>query len=134
MKHQQNDAGRSVRLLRVGEQIRHIIAELLIRGDVHEPILTNNPITVSQVRVSPDLRHATVFIEPLGGIDEQGVLTALKNHARSMKGEVGKRVRLKYVPDLVFRLDDSFNEASRIDAILRSDKVRQDLASNDPDE
>lgn len=128
MKHSNADGGRSVRLLRVGEQIRHVVAELLMRGDVHDPVLLDHPVTVSHVKVSPDLRHATVFIEPLGGVDEDAVLLALRGHARFLKGEVGKRVRTKYVPDLVFRLDDSFNEATRIDSLLRSERIRRDLA------
>lgn len=128
MKHSNADGGRSVRLLRVGEQIRHVVAELLMRGDVHDPVLLDHPVTVSHCKVSPDLRHATLFIEPLGGVDEDAVLQALRGHARFLKGEVGKRVRTKYVPDLVFRLDDSFNEATRIDNLLRSERIRRDLA------
>lgn len=127
MRYQQTEGGKSVRLLRVGEQLRHVLAELLARGDVQDDVLATHSVTVTQVKVSPDLRHATVFVEPLGGADEEAVLGALKRHARFLKGELGHRVRMKYMPDLVFRLDDSFATANRIDALLRSPKVARDL-------
>jgi ribosome-binding factor A len=127
MKRSQDQAGRSVRLLRVGEQIRHILADLLMRGDVHDDVLETASITVSAVRVSPDLRHATVYVEPLGGKDEAAVLEALKRHAGFLKGEVGQRLHTKYTPQLRFEIDASFAEGDRIEALLRSDKIRRDL-------
>jgi len=128
MRQQNNDTGRSVRLLRVGEQVRHVLSEVLARGNVQDEVLSKHPVTVTEVRVSPDLRHATVFIVPLGGSDEEEVLKALRRNARYLKGEVGHRLRtMKYTPNLVFRVDDSFNEASKIDSLLRDPRVAQDL-------
>lgn len=127
MKHNSTQGGRSVRTLRVGEEIRHVLAEVLMRGEVHDDVLDSHPVTVSEVRVSPDLRHATVFVEPLGGQDEELVLGALRRRASYLKGLVGKRIRLKFVPNLHFHLDESFGEASHIGKVLQSDKVRQDL-------
>lgn len=129
MRYQQTGGGRSVRLLRIGEQIRHILSELLTRGDIHDDVVAAHAITVTEVRVTPDLRHATVFIEPLGGANEQAVLDAMKRNARFIKGEVGHRMTMKYTPDLSFRLDDSFAEANKIDRLLRSPKVARDLVS-----
>jgi ribosome-binding factor A len=127
MKHKADKAGKSVRLLRVGEEIRHMLASLLARGDVHDDVIASHSITVTEVRVSPDLRHATVFVEPLGGADEAEVLEALKRHARFIKGEIGRQLRTKYTPDLAFRLDDSFANATRIDSLLRSPRISRDL-------
>lgn len=127
MKKSQDPAGRNVRLLRVGEEIRHILADILMRGDVHDDVLQANPTTVTEVRVSPDLRHATAYVEPLGGRNEADVLAALKRHAGFLKGEVGHRLRTKYTPQLRFEIDGSFAEGDRIESLLRSDKVRRDL-------
>ncbi len=127
MRYAENKQGKSVRLLRVGEQIRHVIAELLARGQVHDEVIAAHPITVSEVRVSPDIRHATVFIQPLGGIDQKPVLAALQHHAKYLKGEVGHRLSTKYTPELKFLLDESFNQAKHIDDLLRDPKVAQDL-------
>jgi ribosome-binding factor A len=127
VKRQQTSGGPSVRLLRVGEEIRHFLADLLARGEVRDDVLESHTITVTQVKVSPDLRHATVYVEPLGGVDEAPVLEALKRHARYLKGALGKTLRTKYTPELVFRLDDTFANASRIDALLRSPRVARDL-------
>lgn len=122
---------RSVRLLRVGEQVRHILSELLMRGDVHDPVLAAHSVSVTEVRMSPDLRHATVFVKPLLGADEADVLAALKRNARWLRGEVAKRVNLKYSAQLKFLPDESFDEATRIDSLLRSPKVSQDLGQED---
>ncbi len=127
MRYTEDKKGKSVRLLRVGEQIRHVIAEILARGQVHDEVIAAHPITVSEVRVSPDIRHATVFIQPLGGIDQKPVLEALKHHAKYLKGEVGHRLSTKYTPELKFLLDESFNQAKHIDDLLRNPKVSQDL-------
>jgi ribosome-binding factor A len=119
--------GGSIRLLRVGEEIRHILSDVLARGHLRDDVLDTHSITVSQVKVSPDLRHATVFVEPLGGADEAAVLEALNRHARALKGQLGRQLTTKYIPDLAFRTDDTFANAMRIDALLRSPKVARDL-------
>ena len=129
MRSQRDDQGKSVRTLRVGEQMRHALAEVLARGDVRDDVLERHIVSVTEVRVSPDLRHATVFIQPLGakGAEADAVITALKRNVRYLKGEVAKRVNTKYAAELHFRLDETFDEASRIDAILRSPQVARDL-------
>lgn len=127
MRSQRDDQGKSVRLLRVAEQIRHALAELLMRGEIHDDVLSAQVVSVTEVRVSPDLRHATVFVKALGSREEEAVLTALRRNVRYMRGHVARAINTKYTPDLVFRLDESFDEASRIDALLRSDKVARDL-------
>ena len=121
--------GRSVRLLRVGEQVRHALSEVLMRGDVHDDVLASHSVSVTEVRMSPDLRHATVFVKPLLGGDEAEVLAALKRNVRYLKGEVARRVNTKYAADLKFLADESFDEGGRIDALLRDPKVARDLES-----
>lgn len=127
MRTRRDDQGKSVRLLRVAEQIRHSLAELLMRGEIHDDVLSAHVVSVTEVRVSPDLRHATVFVKTLGSKEEDAVLLALRRNGRYMRGHVARAINTKYTPDLVFRLDESFDEASRIDALLRSDKVARDL-------
>jgi ribosome-binding factor A len=127
MKHKSDTAGKSVRLLRVGEEIRHVLANIFMRGDIHDDVIAAHSITVTEVRVSADLRHATVFVEPLGGADETEVLGALKRNARFIKGEVGRHLSTKYTPELAFRLDESFAKAGAIEALLKSPKVSRDL-------
>jgi ribosome-binding factor A len=129
MKHRADTAtaGKSVRLLKIGEEIRHILSGILMRGDVHDDVLAKHSITVTEVRVSPDIRHATVFFEPLGGFDEEAVLAALKKASRYLKGEVGHKLKTRYVPELHFQLDHSFDEATHIETLLRAPKVKQDL-------
>jgi ribosome-binding factor A len=119
--------GPSQRALRVGELIRHVLAELLSRGDVRDEVLERHVITIPEVRMSADMRLATVYVIPLGGKDTGLVLDALDRNKRYIKGEVARRVNLRYAPDIRFRRDDSFEEASRIDALLQSEKVRRDL-------
>jgi len=119
--------GRSVRVLRVGEQVRHVLSEILARGDVHDEILTKHAISITEVRVSPDLRNATVFFKPLLGADEDKVLAALKKNVRYLRGEVSKRVKTKYACALKFLIDESFDEGGHIDKLLRDPKVAQDL-------
>ncbi|MGZ8997281.1 MAG: 30S ribosome-binding factor RbfA [Allosphingosinicella sp.] len=125
--------GRSVRLLRVGEQIRHALSEVLMRGDVHDDTLASHSVSITEVRMSPDLRHATVFVKPLLGADEAEVLAALKRHVRFLKGEVARRVNTKYAASLKFVADESFDEGSRIDRILRDPKVARDLTAEGDD-
>lgn len=119
-------SGPTQRQLRVGELIRHALAEMLARGDIHDDVLAKHVITVPEVRLSPDLKLATAYIMPLGGEDVAPVLKALDGHKRYIRGEIAHRVSLKYAPDIRFRQDESFAEAARIDALLDSDKVRQD--------
>lgn len=119
--------GRSVRLLRIGEQVRHAIAEVIGRGDLRDDLLARTIVSVSEVRVSPDLRHATVFIKVLGGGDDQPVVKALATHARYLRGEVARKLATKYTPDLRFRADESFDAGARIDAILRRPAIARDL-------
>ncbi len=118
---------RSVRLLRVGEQVRHVLSELLQRGEVHDDTLARHLVSVTEVRMSPDLRHATVFVKPLLGEDEEAVLKALRTNTAFFQREVAARVRTKYAAKLKFLPDESFEEGDRIDAILRSPEVARDL-------
>jgi ribosome-binding factor A len=119
-------AGPSQRQLRVGELVRHKIAEMLSRGDIHDDVLASHVVSIPEVRMSPDLKLATVFVMPLGGRDGKPVLEALERNKRYIRGEVAHAVNLKFAPDLRFRFDDTFEEGSRIDALLASPKVRQD--------
>jgi ribosome-binding factor A len=127
MKRNETPEGRSVRLLRVGEQVRHILSELLARGEVHDEILAGHSVSINEVRMSPDLRHATVFVRSLGGEDEEAVLAALRRHGRFLKGEVAHRMTTKYAADLKFLRDESFAESSKIDELLRSPRIARDL-------
>ena len=125
--------GSSQRQQRVAELVRHALAEVLSRGDVQDPVLTSHVVTVPEVRMSPDLRLATAYIIPLGGRDEKPVLEALDRHRKVLRQEVARRVNLKFAPDLRFRRDETFDEASRIDALLRSEKVQADIAKPERD-
>ena len=118
--------GPSQRQLRVAEMIRHKLADMLTRGDIHDDVLAGHVITIPEVRMTPDLRTATVYVMPLGGKDVQVVIKALATHARFIRGEVARAVNLKFAPELRFRQDQSFEEATRIDRLLDSPKVRQD--------
>ena len=119
-------SGPSQRQLRVGELIRHALAEMLARGDIHDDVLAKHVVTVPEVRLSPDLKLATCYIMPLGGLDIAPVLKALEANKRYLRGEIAHRVKLKYAPDLRFRADESFAEAERIDALLDTEAVRRD--------
>ncbi|WAC22404.1 30S ribosome-binding factor RbfA [Blastomonas sp. SL216] len=123
--------GRSVRVLRVGEQVRHVLSELLARGEVHDDVLTSTTVSVTEVRMSPDLRHATVFVKPLLGKDEDVVLKALRTNTAFFQKEVASRVRTKYAAKLKFLADDSFDTGSHIDKLLSAPKVAQDLGKDD---
>jgi ribosome-binding factor A len=127
MRKTETAEGRSVRLLRIGEQVRHALSDILMRGDVHDETLASHLISVTEVRMSPDLRHATVFVKPLLGQDEEVVLKALRTHTAFFQKEVARRVVTKYAAKIKFLADESFDEGGRIDAILRSPKVAQDL-------
>jgi ribosome-binding factor A len=128
MARQQALRGPSQRQLRVGEILRHALAELLLRGEIADPELEKHKVTVTEVRLSPDLRNATVYIVPFGGAgDAKAVRSILAKHQRFLRGELAKRVDLKYMPNLLFQIDATFDEAERIDAILRSPTVSRDL-------
>ena len=127
MRKVETAEGRSVRLLRVGEQVRHVLSEVLARGDVHDETLQSHLVSVTEVRMSPDLRHATVFVKPLLGQDEEVVLKALRTNTAYLQSEVARRVNTKYAAKLKFLADESFDEGGKIDAILRTPKVAQDL-------
>jgi len=127
MRRQESPEGRSVRLLRVGEQVRHVLSELLARDEVHDETLQTHLVSVTEVRMSPDLRHATVFVKPLLGQDEEAVLKALRQNTAFLQREVAHRIRMKYAAKLKFVADESFDESSHIARLLRSEKVAQDL-------
>lgn len=127
MRKVETPEGRSVRLLRVGEQVRHILSEILARGDVHDDTLQSHLVSVTEVRMSPDLRHALVFVKPLLGQDEEVVLKALRTNTAFLQREVATRVRLKYAAKLKFRADESFDEGGKIDTLLRKPHVAQDI-------
>ena len=133
MARQQDSSpeGRSVRLLRVGEQVRHVLSDVLMRGDVHDDVLAAHSVSVTEVRMSPDLRHATVFIKPLLGADETAVLKALRTNTAYLQREVAGRINLKYAAKLKFLVDESFDEGDRIDALLRDPKVARDLGDDE---
>ena len=123
--------GRSVRLLRVGEQVRHALSEILMRGDVHDETLASHLVSVTEVRMSPDLRHATAFVIPLLGANAAAVLKALRTNTAYLQSEVARRVNTKYAAKLKFLLDESFDEGSHIDTLLRAPKVAQDLGGDE---
>jgi ribosome-binding factor A len=131
-RHNQRDQSpASQRQLRVGELIRHEAADMLARGEVHDPLLEGRMITVPEVRMSADLRLATIYIMPLGGRDGEEVLEALERNKRYMRGEIARRVNLKFAPDIRFRIDERFDEAERIEKLLRTPQVQRDLGKED---
>ncbi|WP_066812940.1 30S ribosome-binding factor RbfA [Sphingomonas asaccharolytica] len=131
MQNKDSSPEKSVRTLRVGEQVRHVLSEILQRGDVHDETLARHMVSVTEVRMSPDLRHATVFVKPLLGKDEDVVLKALRTNTAYLQREVASRVQTKYAAKLKFLADESFDEGSHIDSLLRAPKVAQDLDKND---
>src|SRR5580765_6318029 len=126
--------GGSQRQLRVGETVRHALADILAQGSVHDADLEGHIITVPEVRMSPDLRLATIYVMPLGGRDTDIVIAALERNKKYLRGEIAHRVNLKFAPDIRFRIDERFDEAARIEKILRTPEVRRDLESKDGDE
>src|SRR5512139_3934905 len=118
---------RSVRLLKVGEQVRHVLSELLMRQQVHDELLSASSVAVTEVRLTPDLRNATVYVRPLLGAHMDEVLAALRTNTAYFQREVAQRLKLKYAARLKFVADESFDEASRIDALLANPRVRRDL-------
>ena len=133
MRHTEQNQGPSVRVLRVGEQVRHVLSEILQRGDVHDEVLAKHPVSITEVRMSPDLRHATVFVKPLLGKEEAAVIKALRTNTAYLQREVAHRIRMKYAAKLKFLPDESFDEASHIDKLLRDPKVARDLATPEDD-
>lgn len=131
MRHQSTPETRSVRLLKVGEQVRHVISELLTRQQVHDEVLSAHSVSVTEVRMSPDLRHAGVYVKPLLGADEAAVLQALRTHTAYFQREVAGRLKLKYAAKIKFLPDESFDEAGRIDRLLADPRVARDLGRDD---
>ena len=124
----------SQRTLRVGELIRHALTEILTRDHMRSPVLERASLTVTGVDVTPDLRQATVFVMPLGGGEAEEVIAELSRHAGAIRGELGRRITLKFTPSLTFRIDPSFDEADRIEALLRQPRVARDLEADDEDQ
>jgi ribosome-binding factor A len=126
-------AGPSQRQLRAGELIRHALVEILREEEIADPDLTGVSITLTEVRMSPDLRHAHSFVEPLGGQEASRVVAALNRHAKFLRGRLGRRIDMKFTPDLKFAHDESFTEAARMEALFRDPRVARDLAPGDAD-
>ncbi len=133
-RHSASKSAPSQRQLRVGEIMRHALAEMLVRGEIHDEVIAAHVITISEIRMSPDLKLATIYVMPLGGQDLGPVLEALGNNRRFIRGELARAVNLKFAPDIRFRADESFEEAPRIDRLLDSPKVRQDVDKDEPRE
>ena len=136
-RHHQRDgssSGGSQRQLRVGELVRHALADILNRGGVHDPVLEGHLVTVPEVRMTADLRLATIYVMPLGGRDVNDVIAALDRNKKVLRGEVARRVNLKFAPDIRFRVDERFDEAERIEKLLRTPAVQRDVDHNDDDE
>lgn len=129
-RQQTTPESRSVRLLKVGEQVRHVISELLARSVVHNEVLTGHTVSVTEVRMSPDLRHATVFVKALLGKDEAEVLKALRTHTAFFQREVAGKLKLKFAAKVKFLPDESFDVATRIDALLADPRVKRDLGDD----
>ncbi len=132
--HRDSAPGGSQRQLRVGELIRHAMAEMLTRGDVHDPVIEGHLITVPEVRMSADLRLATIYVMPLGGRDADEVVAAFEHHKKFLRTEIAHRVNLKFAPDIRFRVDERFAEAERIDKLLHSPEVKRDLKHDEDGE
>jgi ribosome-binding factor A len=136
--HRLSGSGSSQRQLRAGELVRHALAEILVRGEIHDPVIESHLITVPEVRMTADLRLATVYVMPLGGRDETEVLAALERNKRYLRGEIARRVNMKFAPEIRFRIDERFEEAARIEKLLRSPDVARDTtpdaAADKPDE
>ena len=128
-----SEHGTSQRQLRVGELVRHVLADLLSRGEVHDPVIEGHVITIPEVRMTADLRLATIYAMPLGGRDADAVLAALNRNRRFLRGEIARRVNLKFAPDIRFAIDDRFAEAERIEKLLRTPAIQRDLGNKRDD-
>lgn len=126
-QHCDSPPGGSQRQLRVGELVRHALADMLTRGDVHDSVIERHMITIPEVRVTADLRLATIYVMPLGGRDAEEVVAAFERHKKFLRAEIAHRINLKFAPDIRFRVDDRFAEAERIDKLLHSPEVQRDL-------
>jgi ribosome-binding factor A len=135
-RHQHRGTARtaSQRQLRVGELVRHAVSDMLTRGEVHDPVLEGHLVTIPEVRMTADLRLATIYVMPLGGRDQDEVLAALERNKRYLRGEIAHRVNLKFAPDIRFQIDERFDEAERIEKLLRTPTVRRDLEQSEDDE
>jgi ribosome-binding factor A len=129
-----SSTGPSQRQLRVGELLRHSLADILTRGDIRDPDLEGVSVTVTQVKPSGDMRHATVFVEPLGGKNAKAIVQALNRHKAFIRGQMGRTITMKFTPELRFVEDTSFAEAEKIERLLKSEPVQRDLAAEDTDE
>jgi ribosome-binding factor A len=132
-RQQSSSEPQSVRVLKVGERVRHILSELLARGEAHDEVLTAHSVSVTEVRMTPDLRHAKAFVKPLLGEDEAAVLKALRTNTAFFQREVAKRLGLKFAPRLAFQPDESFDEAERIERLLDDPRVARDLGELEED-
>ena len=134
MRRNETPEGQSIRVLRVGEQVRHALSDVLMRGDVHDDTLAATMVSITEVRMSPDLRHATAFVKALGDADEAVVIKALRTNTAYLQNQVATRVQMRFAAKLRFLPDESFDEGGRIDALLRDPKVARDLGDDtDPD-
>jgi ribosome-binding factor A len=130
-RHDRRDLGPSQRQLRVGEMLRHALADILRRNEIADSDLEGVSVTITQVKPSPDMRYATVYCEPLGGQNGKQIVAALNRHKGFLRGEMGKLISIKFTPDLRFVEDESFAEAEKIENILKSERVSRDLAQPD---
>ncbi|MBX3524476.1 MAG: 30S ribosome-binding factor RbfA [Xanthobacteraceae bacterium] len=126
-----NEKAPSQRMLRMGELVRHALAEMFSRGEVHDPVLETHVITIPEVAMTPDLRHATAYVMPLGGKDERAVIDALNRNKKYMRGVIAKKIQAKFAPDLHFRIDERFDRADEIDKLLKRPEVQRDLHKDD---
>ena len=122
-----SESSPSQRQLRVGELVRHVLADLLARGEVHDPVIQGHLITIPEVRMTADLRLATIYTMPLGGRDAEAVLAALNRNKRFLRGEIARRINLKFAPEIRFAIDQRFDEAERVERLLRTPAVQRDL-------
>ncbi len=127
----QSGHGPSQRQLRVGEMLRHALSQILVRCEIRDPDLEGVSVTVTQAKPSPDMRHATIFVEPLGGKNAKQIVTALNRHKAFLRGEMGHMIELKFTPELRFVEDESFSEAQKIEDLLKSERVQRDLKADD---
>ena len=133
-QHRDSPPSGSQRQLRVGELVRHALADMLTRGDVHDPVIERHMITIPEVRVTADLRLATIYVMALGGRDAEEVVAAFERHKKFLRAEIAHRINLKFAPDIRFRVDDRFTEAERIDKLLHSPEVQRDLKHDEDGE
>ncbi|WIY53103.1 30S ribosome-binding factor RbfA [Devosia sp. YIM 151766] len=136
MKKDHKPAGPSQRMLRVGELVRHALAALFARGEIEDEALRGAVVTVPEVRMTPDLKIANAYVMPLGGAHADEIAAALNRHRKFVRGRIAPQIDLKFAPEIRFFVDETFEEAGRIDALLRSDRVKRDLEddSEDPNE